>query len=134
MEDSVSRAIMFGVGIFITLIITSGVIGIFSQMKNIYADVDKTNTTITSRFGEFARYDNTTLTGMDVINTANRFYNDNLVTVVVSSVEVNTEAGLQYLNGLYDSGVIKYEDKFTSTQEEVTINGFLKTQITLTKI
>lgn len=134
MGESVNRALMFAVGIFITLIITSGVIYVFSQMKEIYADVDKTNTSITSRFGEFASYDNTTITGMDVVNCANKYYNNNLVRVVIGSVEVNNEAGLAYVEGLVNSGAIKYEDKYLATQEEVIINGFTKTQITLTKI
>ena len=132
--ESASRAISFGVGIFITLLIASGVISIFSQMQNIYKEVNDTNTSVTSRFGKYAMYDNTNLTGLEIINCANKYYNENLVVISYMDIDLNTDDGLNYLNEQIDNGSLKYEDKFHSIVEEVEYDGVIKTKITFTKI
>ena len=53
MGESANKAIMFGVGIFVTIMIISGIMFIFSQMQEIYKQVGSTDTTITSRFGKY---------------------------------------------------------------------------------
>ena len=58
MGESANRALMFGVGIFVTVIIISGIMFIFSQMKGVYKQVNSTDTSITARFGKYASYDN----------------------------------------------------------------------------
>ena len=62
MGEAANKAITFGVGIFVTMIIISAVIGIFSQMQEIYRQVDSTDTNVTTKFGRYAMYDNTTVT------------------------------------------------------------------------
>ncbi len=44
MGDNVNRALTLGVGIFVTLILVSGIITIFTQMRDIYGNVNKSNT------------------------------------------------------------------------------------------
>lgn len=134
MGESTSKAIMFGVGIFITMIIVSGVIGIFSQMQEIYKQVNETDTSITSRFGKYAMYDNTTITGMDVINCANKYYDDPFVVVSYTDIDVNNIDGIALLQEQLNNENLKYEDKFSSIVEEVEYDGIIKTKITFTKI
>ena len=132
--EAANKAISFGVGIFVTLLIASGVITMFSQMQNIYKEVNETDTSVTSRFGRYAMYDNTTITGLEVINCANKYYNDNLIVVEYSGVELNTEIGLEYLDDQLNLETIKYEDKFKSMVEEVEYDGVTKTKISFTKM
>ncbi len=134
MGEAASKAMMFGVGIFITIMIISGIMFIFSQMQEIYRHVNSTDTTITSRFGKFASYDNTQLTGLDVINCANKYYKENLIVVVYNNIEVNNESGIEYLNTQFENGILKYEDKYQSVVEDVEYDGLIKTRISFTKI
>ena len=103
MGEAANKALMFGVGIFITVIIISGIMFIFSQMQEIYKQVGTTDTTITSRFGKYSSYDNTKVTGLEVINCANKYYKENLVVVTYNGFEVNTDSGLNYLDEQYAS-------------------------------
>ncbi|MGN1012747.1 MAG: hypothetical protein ACI4ON_02820 [Clostridia bacterium] len=134
MGEAANKAIMFGVGIFITIIIISGIMFIFSQMQEIYKQVGTTDTTITSRFGKYASYDNTKVTGLEVINCANKYYKENLVVVTYNGFEVNTDSGLNYLDEQYNNGNLKYEDHYQSIVEEVEYDGLIKTRISFTKI
>lgn len=134
MGESLNKAIGLGVGIFITLLIVSGVITIFSQMQQIYSNVSNTDTNVTTRFGKFAMYDNTEITGLDLVNCANKYYNENLVVVSYSGRDLNNADGVNYLQELVDNGTLKYEDKFRSTVEEVEYDGVDKTRISFTKM
>lgn len=64
MGEATNKAIMIGVGLFVTLMIVSGIMFIFSQMKEVYKQVGTTDTTIGNRFGEYASYNNTQVTGL----------------------------------------------------------------------
>ena len=134
MGESASKALMFGVGIFVTMMIASGVIGVFSQMQEIYKQVDSTDTSITSRFGKFAMYDNTIVTGMDVINCANKYYDETFVVVSYNGANVNNIDGVTYLQEQLNLGFLNYYDKFNSTVEEVEYDGLIKNKITFVKI
>lgn len=134
MGEAANKALMFGVGIFITVIIISGIMFIFSQMQEIYKQVGTTDTTITSRFGKYSSYDNTKVTGLEVINCANKYYKENLVVVTYNGFEVNTDSGLNYLDEQYNNGNLKYEDYYQSIVEEVEYDGLIKTRISFTKI
>lgn len=133
MGDSLNRAIMIAVGLFVTVIIISGIMFIFSQMQEIYKNVDDTDTSITSKFGKYASYDNTTITGLDMLNCANKYYSNNLVIVMYGNIQLNTNEGIEYLNNEFENENIKYENSYSSTVEEVEVDGIYKTKITLTK-
>jgi len=128
--ESVNRAIMLGVGIFVTMLIASGVLFIFSQMQEVYSQVGNSDTSISSRFGEFAMYDNTVVTGLGIINCANKYYNDNLIVVELNGRVLNVDTGIQYLNDQVNNSNLKYEDSFISSISEVDYDGLIKTKIT----
>ena len=130
MGESVNRAIMLGVGIFVTMLIASGVLFIFSQMQEVYSQVGNSDTSISSRFGEFAMYDNTVVTGLGIINCANKYYNDNLIVVELNGRVLNVDTGIQYLNDQVNNSNLKYEDSFISSISEVDYDGLIKTKIT----
>lgn len=134
MGENTSKAIMLGVGMFITIIIASSIFSLFSQAKSVFSQVGKTNTDIMKGFGDYPMYNNTQLTGLDVINCANKYYGDSIIIVMYNGTQINDEAGLEYIDQMYETGSIKYEEKFFSTIEDVESNGFEKKQITFTKI
>lgn len=134
MGEAANRAISLGVGIFVTLLIASGVIFIFSQMQEVYSQVSSTDTNIAAQFGEYAMYDNTTVTGLEVINCANKYYNENFVVVSYMGRDVNNLDGIQYLEQQLNNGSLSYEQKYSSIIEEVEYDGVMKTRITFTRI
>lgn len=134
MGESANRAIMIGVGMFITIIIASSIFSLFSQAKSVFNQVGKTNTDIMKGFGDYPMYNNTKITGLDVINCANKYYEDSTIIVLYNGRQINDYIGLEYINSQYDNGNIKYEDKFYSTLEDVEVNGVIKKQITFTNI
>ena len=134
MGDAANQAISLGVGIFVTLLIASGVIFIFSQMQDVYSEVSATDTNIAAQFGEYAMYDNTTITGLEVVNCANKYYDDNMVVVSYMGLDVNNADGIQYLEQQLNNGFLTYDQKYSSIAEEVEYDGIMKTRITFTRI
>ena len=134
MGDAANQAISLGVGIFVTLLIASGVIFIFSQMQDVYSEVSATDTNIAAQFGEYAMYDNTTVTGLEVVNCANKYYNENFVVVSYMGRDVNNAEGIQYLEQQLNRGFLTYDQKYSSIAEEVEYDGLMKTRITFTRI
>lgn len=134
MGDAANQAISLGVGIFVTLLIASGVIFIFSQMQDVYSEVSATDTNIAAQFGEYAMYDNTTITGLEVVNCANKYYDDNMVVVSYMGRDVNNADGIQYLEQQLNNGFLTYDQKYSSIAEKVEYDGIMKTRITFTRI
>lgn len=125
MENSTSKAIMIGVGIFVTVAITSGILFSINQMKDIYSKVYETDTSITSRFSEYDAFDGTTVTGVDVINAISKY--KDLVSVN-TSIPVRTE----YINdkkfeeAMNDFYTYKFSSELVINQEKVTGIKFTK--------
>lgn len=132
MGESANRAIMLGVGMFITIIIASSIFSLFSQAKSVFSQVGKTNTDIMKGFGEYPMYNNTQVTGLDVINCANKYYEDNTINIIFDGRKINTQDGIDYIDRLYETGFLKYEDKYYSTLEDIEENGIEKKQVTFT--
>lgn len=83
MDEISNKALLIATGLFVTLIITSSVLFIIDQIKNIYSQVYETNISLQDRFNEFEEYDNTTKTGIDVLNTVKKYRDVNNVDIVV---------------------------------------------------
>ncbi len=130
MDSAMNKAITVGVGIFITLIIVTGVFAVITQINNIYAQVYNLDTNLNSRFDEFTKYDNADKTGVDMINAANKFYNENLVIVEYNGRKLNDDAGLEYLEIQLSRDRITYDMRLYSTIETVEENRLEKTKIT----
>ncbi len=134
MGESASKAITLGVGILVTLMITSSIVLLFSQMGDIYSQVGSTNTNINTKFNEYTAYDNTNLTGLEMINCANKYYNDRFVVIELNGRQLNNVDGLVFLEESVTNGSIKYEEKYLAIKEIVEYDGIEKTRITFTKI
>ena len=76
MESVTNKALVIAVGIFITIAITSGILFVISAMRDVYEDVYETDISLTSKFSEFDKFDNTEVTGLDIANALNKYSQD----------------------------------------------------------
>lgn len=104
MSDISNKALIIAVSLFITISITSSILLIMSHFKDIYAEVEKTDINIGNRFTEFDKYDNTTLTGLDVKNTIKKYKKNSLVEFT-GSVKGDTKISKGKYSILYTSTV-----------------------------
>ncbi len=132
MDNTTNKALMIGVSIFVTVIVASGVIGVINQIKKVYAGVYNTDTNISSRFSEFTKYEETDRTGLDMINTANKYYDNNLVIVEYKGRILNNNEGLNYLKTEQDANRITYDKKVHTSVETVVVDKLEKTKIIFT--
>ena len=91
MDDASNKALTIAVGVLITIIVTSGVLFSIAQMQQIYSQVYETDVSIQNRFDEFDAYRETSITkdgytfngnvktGIEIVNTLNRYMNDTIV-------------------------------------------------------
>ena len=85
MDSSANKALTIGVALFVTIIVTSGVCLTLNQMKDVYSEVYETDISIQSRFGEYEAFDNTSKTGIEVVNAINKYVNNYLVTIKIGN-------------------------------------------------
>lgn len=113
-----NKAIMIGVGIFVTIMITSAIFLIVNQVRDIYSGVYETDVSIQNMFGEYDMYNNTYKTGIDLLNTAKKYNKNPLVTVMFESQIVNSDSGIELIKNRLNSGtILKYETKLYTTIE-----------------
>lgn len=105
MEYSTSKALLIGVGVFITLSITSIVIVIFGQVKDVYKQVYNTNISLKDRFGEFDKYNGSIMSGMDMYNTYKKYRNNPDVEVLYenSPIMIDDQGKIAIYNFQYDT-------------------------------
>lgn len=131
MDEISNKALLIGVGLFITIIITSGVFYVLSQMKDIYSQVYETNISLQDMFSEYDQYDNTNKTGIDLYNTVKKYRNNSLVIIKVGNAVQDKETFILN-NSSEDSQVILGSEKYITTLEKNLNTG--KVIITFTAI
>lgn len=77
-----NKALLIGVGLFVTIVITSGVIFTVNKARNVYKRVYETNTQIEANFDEYDAYENSEKTSLDMLNTAKKYRDSDTVFVV----------------------------------------------------
>lgn len=102
MDDASNKALTIAVGVLITIIVTSGVLFSIAQMQQIYSQVYETDVSIQNRFDEFDAYRETSVTkdgytfngnvktGIEIVNTLNRYMNDTIVKFRYRNVDYST--------------------------------------------
>lgn len=117
MDDSATKAIQIAVGVFITIIITTGVIYVINNIKDVYGGVYKTNVGLQDEFYEFDEYENTEKTGIDLLNTVKKYLDSNIV-----KVHLNTDNNNDYINRRDSTYYQNYLSK--RNEEGTTANSF----------
>lgn len=116
--DSISnRAIMIGVGILITIAITSSILVIIGQIRDIYSSVYETDISIQSSFNEFDKFNNSKKTGVDLLNTVRKYKDEPLVKIYYNGTARNDNAGISYIETLFNNGTLSYDTSFMTTIE-----------------
>lgn len=125
-----NKAIVIGVAIFITISITSGIMYTISKIRDIYKEVYETDTAISNRFSEFDAYDNSTKTGLEVINTVNKYKGNSNVKTFFRGTEVNSASiDINNFKGKVDQRFDiyfneEYNSKLTINNDDTIIINF----------
>lgn len=92
MDEIVTKALIIGVSIFVTLLIVTVLIFEFTQIRDIYKVTAETNITFEERLDEFNKYRDSSnyFNGLDVKNTIEKYRNDKTVDVCLEEDEVIT--------------------------------------------
>lgn len=98
MDTAGNKALVIATAVFITIMITSGVFFSIGQMQTIYSQVYETDISIQNRFSEYEAFDNTEKTGIDLLNTAKKYRDSQIVTVRIGAGEkLNTSYAIERL-------------------------------------
>lgn len=119
------KAITIALGISVSLAIASAILFTLNQIVSIYKSVYTTDVSIKGEFEEYAMYDNTIMTGLEMYNTAKRYKNSTTVTVKLGLVNINTTAWIAAAdadssNPNYNENL--YDVTYTNTNDFITIN------------
>ena len=91
MSEISNKAIMISVSLLVTIAITSSIIMVIGYFRDIYKTVDKTDISIRQGLTSFDMYDNTEMTGLELINTYNKYKNDAIVNVYYNNNIIKEE-------------------------------------------
>lgn len=88
MDELGIKALIIGVGIFVTVLITTVLIAEFFQINQIYKSVGETNVSFESNFNELDKFNDSTneFNGLDVKNYIKKYENNPTVEVCVDDV------------------------------------------------
>lgn len=116
MDFVATKAMVIGVGIFITLAITTTILFIFNQISSIYQKVYQTEVGIKEEFNEYTMYQNAKFTGLELYNTVRKFRDNNNVRISVNNVEINKNTYISNYDeklGQYSSNIynVDYEEE-----------------------
>lgn len=129
MDEITNKALTIGVAIFITIAITSGLLIVIDQIKNIYGQVYRTDISLQSSFSEFDAYDNIEKTGIEIINAIKK-YKDNPAVIVQLSNTSGIYATYSGASDVKKNNWGKYTEyvNYVQTGDEAGLKSFL-TQI-----
>lgn len=126
-----TKALTIAVGIAVSLTITSSILFTLNQITKIYQGVYNTDISIRKQFTEFAMYDGTLMTGLEMINTAKKYKDNQSVNVIYSGNTINTTSWINIYK--LDPNRTEYTDKlydvtyFTDTRGIIMI--YFKTHV-----
>lgn len=121
MDYMSNKALLIGVGLFVTIVITSGVIFTVDKLRDVYKRVYETNTQIEANFDEYDAYENSEKTSLDMLNTAKKYRDSDTVFVVETNGNLENYIGnrLSDYEKLLNASVNKIN---SSTQIELLTN------------
>ena len=136
MDELSTRIVIIAVGVIVTLTIVTLLIGMYSQMKEIYGTVTTTDTSIYSTFNDvYSMYHGKTDNGLGLLNTLKKYEDgkDNIIVEYVNKTAIQQESDreVDFLKNLmeinetgdiksYNGIVYRYQDKYYVTVTETT--------------
>jgi len=126
-----AKAMTIAVGVAVSLTIASAILFTLNQITLVYKGVYSTDVSIKGQFTEFAMYDGTVMTGLDMYNTAKKYKYDGSITVIhvrnsmSGSNDINSSSfswisgynasNTNYANRLFNVNYINNDDIITIT-------------------
>lgn len=117
MDEIAVKTLIIGVGIFVTILITTVIIGEFFQINQIYKSVGETDVSFESRFNELDKFNDSTneFNGLDVRNYIKKYEDNASIDVCVNDVcedinidnICNKESNLNGCSEMYSSKLEK---------------------------
>jgi len=116
LEELGVKALLIGVAIFVTLLITSIVMLEFFQIGEIYKHVGEVNPSFEERFDKLDKFRNVNnvFTGLDVKNYINKYKNDNNIKVCLDNGTCDDPNNIPY-NEEYSPGLESTGNKYIIT-------------------
>lgn len=131
MDWIANKYILIAVGLFITIIILTSILGALDEVGNIYNLTNKTNISIKEKIDTiYSKYDGVTLNGVDLINTLKIYENDSNISIELDPVITGIPSGyttMQYIKELMDNDShpqYKYHKLFDVTLEQINNNEY----------
>ena len=114
MDDISIKALIIGVSIFVTMLITTVVLFEFQQISNIYKGVAETDITFESRLDELNKYDdsNNEFYGLDVLNTVEKYRHEDTINVCLG------EETWGLCKDVITDADVAFDSKYTSKLEK----------------
>ena len=100
MESNLSRALILGTGIFISIMIVSAALIGIDQYTKSYQLIEESKIGLLGGFGELEKYNNTELIALDALNATKKYYKDRFISVVY---EKQNGAMMSFNNRLSDA-------------------------------
>lgn len=119
MSEISNKAILIAVSLLVTIAITSSIMMVIGFFKDIYSDVEKTDISIRKSFNEFDKYDNTILTGIDILNGYNKYKENPLVSFTVDGRKLENSTVETIINE--KKYAFKYDSKCTRVGDGAVI-------------
>lgn len=135
MDNTANKAITIAVGIFITIIITTGIFYAMNNIKDVYSTVYRTDIGLQNEFYQFDEFENTEKTGIDLLNAIKKYLNDNLVQIYIdgsNEIQNRYDENTGATSSLYNEYLSHRKDYVPYSQE--LIDGNLEYISYLTKL
>lgn len=127
MDEIAVKALLIGVGVFITILITTVIIAEFFEIRQIYASVAETDISFESKFDELDKFKDPTneFSGLDVKNYVKKYENNDRIYVCIDEKCEDDIRGTDYLKQIcdrdIDGGIKNCSDIYRSTFEETNV-------------
>lgn len=118
-----AKAMTIAVGIAVSLAITSSILFTLNKITLIYQDVYNTDVSLKKEFNEYSMYQRTTMTGLEMYNTAKKYKNNPNVIVKSGATIINTDTWINNFVGT--------DANYTSRLYSVTYDNTGSNQITI---
>lgn len=123
METLSMKALMIAVGVFISLAVTSAILFTLNQITQVYQGVYTTDISIQKEFTEFAMYNETVMTGLEMCNTAKKYKdkpNINVQSSMSGGNNINTQTWINAISTTDRNHTSRlYDVTYTTTANEV---------------
>lgn len=120
-----TKALTIAVGISISLSITSAILFTLNQITQVYQDVYNVDVSIKKQFTNYAMYDGTIMTGLEMYNTAKKYRDSTTVNVRNHFSGTNNINTTNWITFTYNENDANYSSRRYQVTYSTDINGIV---------